>query len=203
MTHDTGMDSPLARLQRIGAKLFLRDGASVRPKDFVAVFHRWIRTRALDGLLIDVADYEHVSEGPSIVLVGHEGNYSLDTADGRMGLCYSRKQPARGDLDERLVTLVRSVVRASRLLEEDADLGGGLHFEGGEILLFANDRLLAPNSEATFAAFRPALDGLLRRLYGDGGCEITRNPEPRERFTLTIKAPRPVALGALSERLGK
>ena len=41
------------------------------------MFHRWIQTRAVDGLLIDVADYTHLKDGPQVLLAGHEGNYSM------------------------------------------------------------------------------------------------------------------------------
>ena len=63
------MSAPIEELQRIGVKLFMVDGVSVRPREFVPVFHRWIQTQAVrDQLLIDVADYEHVPEGPGVLL---------------------------------------------------------------------------------------------------------------------------------------
>ena len=58
-----------------------------------------------DHLLIDVADYEHVPNGPGTVLVSHEANIHLDLADGRPGLLYIRKQPLKGDLRERIRAL--------------------------------------------------------------------------------------------------
>jgi hypothetical protein len=196
------MGGPLSELQRIGLKLFLADGAAVRPRELVPVFHRWIQQGAVDGLLIDVADYEHVPEGPGAVLVAHEGNYSMDQADGRMGLLYYRKQPLGGALPERLLSLGRIVLRAARLLEEDADLGSRLRFRGDELQVTANDRLLAPNDEQTLAAFRPALEPFLAALYGEERCEIVRVADPRERFILHVKAPRPADVSTLLERLG-
>ncbi len=60
------MDQRVTDLQRIGLKFFFegtgeatRKGAApLRPRDFIPVFHGWIQTHAVDGLLIDVADYE-------------------------------------------------------------------------------------------------------------------------------------------------
>ena len=43
-------------------------------------------------LLLDVADYKHVQEGPGIVLIGHEADYSLDLGGGRAGLVYDRNR---------------------------------------------------------------------------------------------------------------
>ncbi len=158
-------------------------------------------TAPVDGMLIDVADYEHVPEGPGVVLVAHEGNYSLDRADDRMGLLYYRKQPLDGGLPERLLSLGRIVLRAARLLEEEADLGARLKFRGDELQVIANDRLLAPNDERTMAAFRPALERLLAALYGEESCEMVRVADPRERFTLQVKSSRPVDVRTLLERL--
>ena len=45
--------------------------------------------RAADHMLIDVADYGHVPQGPGVVLVAHEANIYLDRLDGRTGLTYS------------------------------------------------------------------------------------------------------------------
>lgn len=191
------------QLRRIGAKFFLRDGAALHPRDLVPVFHRWIQTRALSDLLIDVADYDHVADGPRVVLVGHEGNYSLESSDGRTALCYAGKRPGGANLDDRIVSVIRSVARAARLLEEDSDLGRAIEFDGGELLLFANDRLRAPNSEATLAALRPALDPILQRLFGEAPCKLTPKGGPGERFALIIQSPRPVALREVAERLAR
>ena len=54
----------VANLQRIALKIFLDDESVLEPADVIQVFHRWIQTRAVDGLLIDVADYSHMATGP-------------------------------------------------------------------------------------------------------------------------------------------
>ena len=85
---------PLARvaeLQRLSVKLFLADDGRPEPRDVIPVFHRWIQTSAVDGLLIDVADYAHLPTGPSVLLVAHEGHYVLDGGGGRLGLRYVRR----------------------------------------------------------------------------------------------------------------
>jgi hypothetical protein len=196
------MGRDLGDLQRIGLKLFAADGASVNPRQLVPIFHRWIQTQAIaDQLLVDVADYAHVPDGPGVMLVAHEGNFSLDLGGGRMGLAYNRKTPMAGGLEERLRLLVRTVLDACLQLEVEPALEGRLRFRGDELQLFANDRLRAPNEPQTLAAFQPALAGLLRMLYGAPACTVTPEPDRRERFGVHIQAPAPVSPRELLGRL--
>jgi hypothetical protein len=195
------MSEHLAGLQRIGLKLFCADGVAVRPHELVPVFHRWIQQRSVEQMLIDVADYEHVPEGPGVVLVAHEGNYAVDLGGGRLGLMYTRKQPADGDLAARLVSLTRTVLHAARLLEQEPALDGRLRFRGERLSLFANDRLRVPNAEPSYAAFQPTLAALLRRLYGDASCQVTRSTDPRDRFGVSITAAAPASVEQLLARL--
>ena len=71
-----------------------------------------------------MADYSHLSEGPLTLLVGHEANYSLDNHSAEMGLLYSRKQPADGDLTERLASAFKAALTACRRLEEEPSPSG-------------------------------------------------------------------------------
>ena len=191
----------LSDLQRIGVKIACADPA-FPALELVPVFHRWIQTAALPGhLWIDVADYDHVPEGPGILLVGHEANLGLDEVGNRVGLLYYRKQPLAGDLPARLRAALTTTLQACRLLEKDAALGGRLRFEAGTLELFANDRLAAPNQAATYDAFQPTLDALLRTVYGDAQCTVARPTDARSRFGVTVDGPQPSVDQALA-RLG-
>jgi len=198
------MGAPIEELQRIGLKVFASDDSAVRAREFVPIFHRWIQTRALgELLLVDVADYAHVPEGPGAVLVAHEGNFSIDLADERLGLLFYRKTPAPGTLVDRLRRLAHITLQAARLLEQDPALAGRLRFRGEALELFANDRLLAPNDDATRMAFAPALRELLTTLYGAVDCRVeTPQRDRRERFALHITAPAAVSVADLLTRLG-
>ena len=196
------MSDQLADLQRIGLKLFCADGVAVRPHQLVPIFHRWIQQHSVEQMLIDVADYEHVPDGPAIVVVAHEGNYSVDLGGGQLGLAYTRKQPVDGDLAARLNSLVRTVFGAARLLEQDAALGGRLRFRADRMALFANDRLRAPNQASTYAAFQPTLDSLLRRLYDGASLEVSRPTDARDRFGVSIRASSAPSLDHVLARLG-
>jgi len=92
-------------LQRLGVKLFVEDPSSLEILSFVPIFHSWIQKQAVEGhLLIDIHDYSHVHRGPGILLVAHEGNFSMDQAEGRLGLFYYRKQPSDGSLRDHIQT---------------------------------------------------------------------------------------------------
>ena len=188
-------------LQRLALKIYLDDESVLEPADVIPIFHRWIQTQAVDGLLIDVADYSHMATGPCVLLVAHEGHYVLDRAGGRLGLQYARRQPLDGPLSDRLAALGRLLLRAGRLLETETSLPSPVRFLGNEIGCVANDRLLAPNRAETLAAFRPALNGFLTTLSAGASWNVTRESDSRERFEIRAHTPGAAALDTLAERL--
>lgn len=189
----------VAELHRIGVKLFA-GGEGGDLLDLVPVFHRWIQSRALEDLLIDVAEYSHVRAGPGVVLVAHEGNYGLDETGGRRGLVYYAKRPLEGDLEQRLRRVCRKALAACRRLETDG-VPAWLTFAGDAIQVFSNDRLAAANDERGRRLLEPAARALLDRLYAGGDYQLEHEPDPRERLTLTARAAQPVAVETLLARL--
>src|SRR5215213_1767274 len=83
---------------RTQVKFFLEDSAGVDQSLFMGVFQRWIQRKALEVQLIDVSDYRHVWEGPGILLVAHDSDYSMETRDSRLGLLYTRKRQVDAEL---------------------------------------------------------------------------------------------------------
>lgn len=173
-------------LQRINVKFFLAAPGALETEEAFRIFNSWI-SPSTDELLVDVADYSHVPSGPVILLVGHEANYGIDDGDGRRGLLYARKQPLPGSLTHRLRSILTAGLQACRRLEETAELGGRVRFQGDELLLVANDRLRAPNTEETFAALQPQLSPVLEALFAGAPVSYERNPDPRQRFNLRVK----------------
>ncbi|MGQ0592819.1 MAG: hypothetical protein ACT4QB_09265 [Gammaproteobacteria bacterium] len=189
-------------LYRMGIKVFCAEPAPLDLPELIPVFHRFIQGGSLDGLLIDVADYSHVYHGPGILLVAHEGNYALDECGGRRGLVYYAKRRGEGTLAQRLASVCRRAFLACRRLAEQPELAARLAFSGEAIQVFANDRLLAPNTDQTLAALRPALEALCDRLYRDQTWEITRNGAEPERFSVTLRASAPIGIDDLLTHLG-
>jgi hypothetical protein len=188
-------------LHRIGIKVPMQEGLALPALEFIQVFHQWIQAHALPGILIDVADYSHVHHGPGILLVAHAGNYSVDEIGGWRGLSYYSKHALPGDLTARLTAVCHLALQVCDLLERDARFAGKLRFNAGELELFANDRLKAPNTAATETAILPALKALLGKLYPGRECKIAREPDARERFALKIASGAPATAAELLNRL--
>src|SRR5665213_247713 len=98
------------QLQHVNVKLLLQNSADAGLEPLIPVFHSWIENQNGDGLLIDVADYSHVPSGPGVVLIGHEGNFSVDNADNRLGVRYNRKAILEGGNQEKLSQATRAVL---------------------------------------------------------------------------------------------
>jgi hypothetical protein len=173
-------------IQRLGIKIFAAESASVELADFIPVFHTWIQKRIIENhLLVDIHDYSHINRGPGILLVAHEGNFSIDMADDRLGLLYYRKQPLDGSPEERFATIVKTALRACRLLEEDPALAGRLRFQNDEMMVVANDRLHAPNDSKTFAELEPILSAGFKKALNGGEVKLeSASGDPRERLTV-------------------
>ena len=187
--------------KRLSAKIFLSEAADIELANYVPVFQRWIQQNAVEGLLIDVADYAHVHHGPGIILIGDEGDYSLDLAEGRPGLLYTRKRAMPDSLQDALVTVVRLAVAAAQQLEQETSLKNpGVEF--GEIQLKFLDRLTVPNTPETFDGIKDALQTFANDLYGNDDL-VLGSDDPREALTVTLKSTETVAAQALADRLNK
>jgi hypothetical protein len=190
------MSSPI-NLQHVNVKLLAKDGESVELEPLIPVFHRWIKDHVFEELLLDVADYRHVHEGPGVVLIGHQANYSVDNADGRLGVRYNRKVPLEGTNQDRLNQAMKAALTAFQRLEAEADLKGKLRFSGREIELFVNDRLMVPNRDKTREEVKPELDAFLRRLLRGSEYSLSHGSDPRALFGVQVKSFRPFSVADL------
>ena len=191
-----------AALQRFAVKIFAEPASAGESSTIIPVFHRWIQERAVPGLLIDVADYTHLVDGPSVLLVAHEANYALDETGGRPGLSYTRKQPLEGTFGERLTTAAAALIAAARRLEQDTSrmTGGGIAFLADEIEFVTNDRLAAPRNADTESALREELAAFGGRLFGDADVEVQPLDDPA-RLGFSLKTAETVVLDTLLSRL--
>ena len=151
-------------LQRINVKFFVANPEGIPLTAFIDIFHAWIQ--ASDGDYHDVADYSHIHAGPGILLVSHEADISIDNTGNRLGLLYNRKRPLGGSSNEKLKFAFKTALESCRRFENEPVLRGRVRFRGDEALFLVNDRLAAPNTDETFRAMKPELEGLARTLYG-------------------------------------
>lgn len=188
-------------LQHVNVKLMLDSPADTDLAPLIPIFHSWIKGQIFEELLLDVADYRHVPAGPGVVLIGHQANYSVDNIDNRLGVRYNRKAELDGGNHYRLTQAARAALIACQRLEAEPSLAGKFHFSGRELELFINDRLLAPNSEATFDAARPDLQQFAEKLFRGPRYSLLHNPDPRKLFGVSLKASDPFPLVALLKNL--
>ena len=185
-------------LQRIGTKLFLAEDVEVEAAAFVPVFQRWIQSKQLPGLLIDVADYNHAHHGPGIMLIGNEGDLSLDFGDGRPGLLYMRKREHAPRLSEGLAICAHQCLLAADMLQREQDLHG-LRFALDETQVVLVDRLRAPNTEEAFASLRGELAIFGYQLYGDANLTQV-SQDPRANLCVSVSASDEQSLAELLAR---
>ena len=176
--------------QHINAKVFVDGDLPFDTSRFINVFHSWIQEQTLPELLIDVADYCHVPDGPGVLLVCHEADYSMDHTDGQWGLRYNRKATLAGSNEDRIRQALSAAGKACGMLEKQFAGDGGLKFSRTAFEVFVNDRALAPNTPEVVAAFESDLKkGLSKSLGADFA--ITKADDKRRRVGAVIRLSRP------------
>jgi hypothetical protein len=202
-------------LQHINVKLLVTGSNVLDP--VIPVFHSWIQNQIFKELLLDVADYRHVHHGPGLMLIGHEADYSIDNTDGLLGVRYNRKAPFAGTNLDRLIQATQSALLACQRLEEDTQLNGKFRFNGQEVQLIVNDRLLAPNDQQSRQAVEPDFRRFAARLFGQpatsdiddlepgsdepGAYSLSFDTDPRRLLSATIRASKPFSTGNLLNNL--
>jgi hypothetical protein len=168
--------------------------------NLVYIFQEWIRDRALDGVLLDIADYRHVPEGPGVMLITHEINYAMDKGNGQLGLYAQRKVGESASHKEAILALVQAVAKFGKLLQADERMKGKISLEGGKFLYMSNDRLHAPNNEETFNALKPDLEAAARHLYPGKTVTVTRiENDPRDPLTVMVDTSESLDLPTLAQ----
>lgn len=190
---------------KLALKLYVADPSLKAGSDvFVPLFHSWIQQHKIpDHLLIDVADYQHVPDGPGTLLIAYEANFAMDKMDGRLGLMYVRKQPFpdADTFSARLRAALRAEFQAAVLLEKDPRLAGRIQFVTNEITFRIHDRLHAPNTPETFAAVKGDLEATFGDLYGAPPKSLQYTPAAEALFEVRIQMPSSPDVALLLDRL--
>ena len=170
--------------QRITTKFFVAPDptAPVDLEPFIGLFHRFTQEGVLEGLLIDVADYAHVPEGPGVLLIGHEVDYGIDLNGGRAGLLTVRKR--YGELG--VADVLRDTLRRALGAVAAIEVAASLRFDTSAVSVQIFDRLEAPNTDAAFEAARVEVETIAFALYGDG-FEMQREQADDPRRALSLR----------------
>ena len=189
-------------LQHVNVKLRIANAGEPDLAPLIPVFHNWIQAQVFGDLLLDVADYRHVPAGPGVVLIGQEGDYSVDNTDDHLGVRYNRKAPLDGSNQDRLLQAARAALTACQRLEAEPGLGGKFRFNGREIELFVNDRLLAPNRDETRADVQRDLETFFQKLFRGGEYSLSYGRDTRRLFSVSVKSSQSFLVADLLANLG-
>lgn len=183
---------------RLAVKFFTADETTIDLAQSVTVMQRWIQSHTVDGLLIDVIDYKHVPDGPGVVLIGHEGDYSLDQKNGELGLLYTLKRDASvSEFTGQLALSLQRALQAVQALSKDRTLKKP-QFVTTDFELRILDRRTAPNTLEGLALVQNAVTRIFNAWgIGIAGLE-SAEADPRDVLTLRITAE--VDLATVSEK---
>lgn len=173
------------QVQQLSIKLFAADPEAVSLEAFPPIFHRWIQEKRIPHqLLIDVADYRHVPDGPGIVLIAHQAHYAIDRERGPLGLLYSVKRDPPGELAAKLDEAYADALAAARALEDDPVRP--IRFRDDRLRVAVMSRRHAPNTPETFAAALPTLEAFASRIFAGRAPRISHLPDPRAPFAVEL-----------------
>jgi hypothetical protein len=187
--------------RKVQFKIYIDSPKDVDVEPMVPVFHDWISKNALGELLIDVTEYGHVHQGPSLLLVGDGSDYAVDFDGGRPGLLYSRKRHGPEDAKANLKDALRRTLFAAKKLEGEASLPKPVRFRTEELLFRINDRLNAPNTAATLASVAPLLQEVLGPVYGGKVLSLAQVGTERDLFSVQVSIKGAPGLGDLLSHL--
>jgi hypothetical protein len=173
---------------RVCVKLFSPEPPDLRDDLFLQIFHEWIRDRALDVVFVDVADYTHVPDGPGVMLVTSDVTFALDRSDGRFGLLAQQRRAVNGDVADAISGALRDAWTVAERLESDERLVGKVSFDRQAVRVEVNDRLNAPNTDASFAELAPAVRDGMQRVYPGRSVAVARaTTDSRDRLAMDVR----------------
>ena len=174
------------QLQKFGVKLFLNTNGSYESKDFIPVFHSWIQNKSVeDHLLIDVADYSHIQDGPGVMLVSHEGNFSLDQENQQPGIMYMRKTDIGGDFKGRFINVLSTTIQAANNMC-DNNINKEVDFINNSFRFITNDRRIAENTRDNQKLYQDEVRKALVELYPTCEVEYEDISTENERLAFTV-----------------
>ncbi len=174
------------QIQQVSVKIPLASPKGLDLDAFIPIFHEWIREHRIDNeLLIDVADYRHVPNGPGVMLIANEAHYAMDSEGGKAGLLFCKRRDPLGDPEAAFRHALGQAATAARLIEKEASLEGSLTFDTSRIQMRVLSRLTAPNTPATRSALEPIWRQLLAAV-GFSGAELISPADSRQPFGLAV-----------------
>jgi len=176
----------MLELQKFGIKLFIEVKKNYTSKKFIPEFHKWIQNESIkDHLLIDVADYSHIIDGPGVMLIAHEANISLDQENKKPGLLYMRKTKVNGDFKERFIKVLSMTIDNAKLLKNNT-INQKINYLNNTFHFIANDRLYAENIKEKQNLYKKEIAKALIEQYPSINVDFSDFSYPGERLAFTV-----------------
>jgi hypothetical protein len=188
------MSEPIPELQKIDVKFGIGAPADADWDALLSIFSRW---RLEEGEeILDLADYSHVPEAPSIILVSKLWQFGVDFSrgsgssrpEGWAGFFFSNRKGLEGDPADRLRSVLAKALGKIQRLCGEKEFPPDVTVDCGKVEISFNDRLLTPNTDAMDTSLRPALENALATLYGEDGFELVREDDPGRRLGYYARA---------------
>ncbi len=161
----------------------------------IDVFHRFIQQGLVEGLILDVADYRHVQQGPGVLLVGHDIDYGIS----HTGLTVTRKRSSGDDVGTQFSDLLRMGLGAVDAIAYDGALK--VSVSPYNLTVTAFDRRI-PSDELA-EELRAGVTPVVTKLYGtDAVVRIANGTDGRRAPSLEVSASGSEDVGNLLETLG-
>ena len=171
-------------LQRIDVKLLLNAPAAPDLDPFLVIFDRWRKVTDHPSDWVDLADYAHMPSGPGILIAGKRDTYSvnlnppglLDCSPVSGVGCPERSAERFREAFRRASELNAAVLAEPEFPKEMAPIDGAWE-------IFANDRLLCPNTNEMDSVVRPELAAAL----GVDPATLRRHSDPVGRLGYSLR----------------
>ena len=184
------------QVQQVAVKLLARGPVEQEP--LIAVFHRWIRQALIpDHLLIDVADYRHVPEGPGVMLIAHQAHLALDEGCPGVGLSYGRRRDAFGEAESKVRDALSWAAFCATLLEREGGYSGIL--SPNDVVISIRSRAVTTDAVAASKELKEVVNALAGPLWA-GEVTVTPGQDPRRLTQVRVRASS--GFGSVSELAG-
>lgn len=173
-------------LQRINVKLMTAEVNDLDIDPFIGVFGRWRHDKTHHSRWIDLADYAHIPRGQGVVLVGKQGNFSIDLTDPGPGMLYCGKNDFEGPVATRVLEAMKRCLSLSLSLILEPEYPQKLLLRPGYWIVTVNDRLNFPNTAETEDKLGVSIRRAFENLFGSDNYLATREPDPNRRYGYSV-----------------
>ena len=173
-------------LQKFGIKLFFQPNGSYPYRDFIPELHRWIQNDSIpDHMLIDVVDYSHILDGPGVMMVAHEGHFSIDQENNKPGILYMRKTEITGMFKERFNKVLSTTILAAHLLSKNK-VKKSVDFSPNSFRFICNDRRLADNIDANQKLYTEIVNKLSKENFPGSKLDFNNYAQGEDRLAFDV-----------------